>query len=97
MSILSTGLGKQHRKHGKQKVPGRPVGIGHNLGPPLSPLGHDQVLTFKQWIELNSISARNGRRILASGEGPRVVRLSARRIGVRVGANREWQQSRERV
>jgi hypothetical protein len=100
MSILSVGIGKQHRKHGKQKVRGRPVGIGHNMGPafapPLTPLNDDQVLTFAEWVRLNRISPRNGRRILQSGDGPRVVQLSTRRIGVTVGANRLWQQSRTR-
>jgi hypothetical protein len=94
MSILSVGLGKQHRKHHKQKVRGRSVGIGHNLGPPLN---DDQVLTFAEWARLNSLSPRNGRRILQSGAGPRVVQLSARRIGITIRSNREWQQSRERT
>ena len=96
---------RKHRKRQdrKQKVRGQSVpapvqvfGIGHNLslGPPLS---DDQVLTFHEWIKLNSISPRNGRRILQCGDGPRVVQLSARRIGITVRANREWQATRERA
>jgi hypothetical protein len=49
------------RQDRKQKVRGRSsIGIGHNLGPPLSTLNDDQVLTFNQWVRLNSISPRNG-------------------------------------
>ena len=85
MSILEIEHRRSRRKqrtHAKQqarkkKVRGRSVGLGHNLGPPLN---DDQVLTFYEWIKLNSISPRNGRRILQSGDGPRVVQLSARRI-----------------
>jgi hypothetical protein len=86
----------------KQKVQSRPVGIGHNLGPPLddpslAPLLDDRCLTFRQWCALNGISPRNGRRILKSGTGPRVMHLSERRIGITVRANREWQAARERA
>jgi hypothetical protein len=92
---------RAQRKHHKQqdrkkKVRGRPVGIGHNLGPPLAPLNDDQVLTFREWCILNSIGERTGRRILKSGNGPPVVQLSEKRIGITVGANRLWQQSRTR-
>ena len=55
-----------------------------------------QVLTFAEWCRLNSLSERNGRRILKGGTGPRIVQLSARRFGITVRANCEWQQSRER-
>jgi hypothetical protein len=88
---------RKHQKQAnrKQKVRSQPVGIGNNMGPPL-PLNDDQVLTFREWCQLNRISPRNGRRIIASGAGPRVVQLSARRMGVTIRANREWQTARER-
>jgi hypothetical protein len=57
----------------------------------------NRVLSFRQWCILNGISARTGRRILASGAGPVVTQLSARRIGITIRANREWQESRERA
>jgi hypothetical protein len=66
------------------------------LAAPLSTLNDNQVLTFFEWCRLNRVSERNGRRILQSGTGPTVVQLSANRIGITVGANRRWQQSRER-
>jgi hypothetical protein len=67
------------------------------LDTPLSLLLHEQVLTFFEWCQINRFSERTGRRILKSGQGPPVVRLSERRIGVRVGDNREWQASRARA
>ena len=63
---------------------------------PLSLLLDSQVLTFREWCRLNRISARTGRRVLASGTRPTVVQLSPQRIGITVGANKRWQQSRER-
>jgi hypothetical protein len=56
----------------------------------------DQILSFRQWCELNNISERTGARILASPDGPVVVQLSAKRIGIRVSDNRAWQASRVR-
>jgi hypothetical protein len=53
----------------------------------------DRVLSFAQWIELNGISPATGRRILAGGKGPKILRLSDRRIGIRVRDNREWQDT----
>jgi hypothetical protein len=64
---------------------------------PLSLLLDSQVLTFREWCRLNRISGRTGRRILASGVGPIVTQLSPKRIGITVGANKRWQQSRERA
>jgi hypothetical protein len=78
--------------------------IGHNGGPPLdddaAPLSlllDSQVLTFAEWCRLNRFSQRTGRRVISAPGGPPVVRLSPRRIGITVGANRLWQQSRERA
>jgi hypothetical protein len=51
-----------------------------------------KVLTFRQWCALNSISIATGKRILRSGDGPTVVHLSDRRIGIRVIDNAIWQQ-----
>jgi len=56
----------------------------------------DRVLTFIEWCALNGFSPRTGRRILASGDGPVVVQLAPHRMGIRVGDNRRWQESRAR-
>ena len=59
---------------------------------------HDaQVLKFPDWCVAANISQRTGRRLLSSGRGPAIVRLSDKRIGISVGAHRAWLASRERV
>lgn len=63
------------------------------LDPTLS--RNDQVLTFRQWCQLNAISERTGARILADPhQRPPIVQLSAKRIGIRVADNHLWQNSR---
>jgi hypothetical protein len=57
----------------------------------------DKVLTFRQWCEINGLAERTGRRVLASGTGPTVTQVSAKRIGVTVRNNRAWQAARERT
>jgi hypothetical protein len=59
-------------------------------------LEDDRVMTFRTWCEINDFSQATGRRLRKSGQGPAFVRLSDRRIGVTVGANRAWQASRAR-
>jgi len=87
-------------KHPKQKR-GQKTPMRHRvlvLDAPLTSLADDQVLSFLEWCSLNRISERTGRRILngPDSDRPAVTMLSARRIGVTVRANRQWQQSRER-
>ena len=57
----------------------------------------DAVLTFKEWCALNSVSERQGRRILGSGSGPTVTKLTDKRVGISRRANREWQHARARA
>lgn len=59
-------------------------------------LNQFRVMSFARWCELNGISPATGRRLLRSGRGPIVTRLSDRRIGITVGNNRRWQESRAR-
>ena len=54
----------------------------------------DRVLSFDDWCRLNKFSRSTGQRIVAAGQGPRFIQLSARRKGVTVGENRRWQESR---
>jgi predicted DNA-binding transcriptional regulator AlpA len=56
----------------------------------------NEVLSFKQWCAINGIGERTGRRILASGTGPAVLQLSAKRIGIRRRDNDAWQETRIR-
>jgi predicted DNA-binding transcriptional regulator AlpA len=54
----------------------------------------DRVMSFSQWCKLTDISIATGRRLVASGEGPRILRLSARRIGIRLSDHRAWLEAR---
>jgi len=56
-----------------------------------------RVLRFREWCDVAGISQRTGKRLLTSGRGPAVTRLSERRIGISVGAHRAWLASRERA
>ena len=56
----------------------------------------DRVLTFRMWCAVNEFSLATGRRIVKRGEGPRVLQLSSRRIGIRESDNAAWQASRVR-
>jgi hypothetical protein len=58
------------------------------------PLLDDQVLTLREWAALNGIGLRTAHRILDGLDPPAVVRLSARRVGITVKSNREWQARR---
>ncbi|WP_441268026.1 helix-turn-helix transcriptional regulator [Bradyrhizobium sp. 215_C5_N1_1] len=55
----------------------------------------DRVLSFAEWHELNGFSRATAQRLMASGKGPRFIKLSERRIGVTVAENRRWQASRQ--
>jgi len=67
-----------------------------SFGPPLSMLLDTQVRRFREWCRLNQFSERTGRRILASGDGPAIVQLTDKIVGVTVAADRAWKASRVR-
>jgi hypothetical protein len=48
-----------------------------------------KVLSFKEWIKLIGVSISTGKRILAT-DGPPVLQLSARRIGIRLKDHERW-------
>lgn len=54
----------------------------------------DRINSFKRFCERGNFSPATGRRILASGNGPRVTRLSARRIGIRERDYLAWLDAR---
>ena len=56
----------------------------------------DRVLTFRMWCAVNEFSLATGWRIMKRGEGPRVLQLSPRRIGIRESDNAAWQAARAR-
>ena len=89
---------KQHNKQKRRR--GRKMLLRERalaLDAPLTSLADDQVLTFQEWCRLNRISERTGYRIINGPDGPKTVQLSARRFGITVGANRNWQHTHERV
>jgi predicted DNA-binding transcriptional regulator AlpA len=49
-----------------------------------------QVLPFREWIKLAGISRSTGWRILHDGTGPKILKLSERRYGVRVIDHIRW-------
>ena len=85
---------RQARRKKKRLTPTRPKWSA--LDEPLATAHPNQVLTFREWCRINHISERTGRRLLASGTGPIVTQLSPHRIGITVGNNAAWQQSRAR-
>lgn len=74
---------------------GRPRRVS-TLAKPFDTSHPNQILTFHQWCRINGISERTGRRILASGTGPTVTQLSAKRLGISIASNAAWQASRTR-
>jgi hypothetical protein len=60
-------------------------------------LDDERLLSFTDWCRLNSLSEDTGRRLLRSGQGPRVIRLSKRRLGISIADNRAWRAARERT
>jgi hypothetical protein len=60
----------------------------------LRDLPDDACLLIPEWAALNSLSERAARRILAGPDGPTVTKLSAKRRGITIRANREWQERR---
>jgi hypothetical protein len=91
----------KHKKRKKKKASRRPerrlMSNWSALNQPLAPSHVNQVLLFAEWCSLNRISERTGRRIIASGNGPKLTQLSSNRFGITVGNNATWQAQRERM
>jgi predicted DNA-binding transcriptional regulator AlpA len=51
-----------------------------------------RILSFRQWCEINGISASTGRRLIAAGK-VKVTQLSPRRIGIGEDDNADFQAS----
>jgi len=58
------------------------------------PLNEDLVLGLPQAASNADLSLATLRRLIARGEGPRVTKLSTRRLGIRVRHLREWLDAR---
>jgi hypothetical protein len=60
-------------------------------------LDNQRVMTKRQCAEVNGISIWTLERLIKAGKGPVITEISDRRVGVTIGNNRRWQQSRERT
>ena len=64
---------------------------GWPRGPPLDPLvSGNKVRSIREAAELANVSVATLRRRIADGTGPRVVRMSTRRVGVRDSDFAAW-------
>jgi predicted DNA-binding transcriptional regulator AlpA len=59
-------------------------------------LEDQRVLTVQEAAKLNGLSWMTFKRLLKDGDGPQVVQLSPRRIGIRLIDNAKWQAARLR-
>jgi predicted DNA-binding transcriptional regulator AlpA len=59
-------------------------------------LAPDRVLTLHQWCKINSLGHNTAKRLIANGDGPAIVQLSPRRIGIRESDAAAWQAARIR-
>jgi predicted DNA-binding transcriptional regulator AlpA len=56
----------------------------------------DRILTFDEFAKLNGFSVATLARAIARGEGPKVIKLSPRRFGIRERDGAAWQAERVR-
>ena len=62
-----------------------------------APARLDRILSFDEFAELNGFSKTTLRRAIARGEGPPVVKLSPRRLGIRESDGAAWQVARSKI
>jgi predicted DNA-binding transcriptional regulator AlpA len=55
-----------------------------------------KVLTLRECAQLNGISWMTLKRLIKAGDGPVIIQLSPKRIGIRVIDNAKWQAARLR-
>jgi predicted DNA-binding transcriptional regulator AlpA len=55
-----------------------------------------KVLSIRECAALNGISWMTLKRRIKAGDGPQIIQISPKRIGVRVIDNRRWQEARLR-
>jgi len=88
----------KHQKQKRRKLKRKPIQPKWSaLDAPLAQMHPNQILTLFEWAQLNRISVRTARRIIAGGDGPVVTQLSSQRIGISVANNAAWQAARARA
>jgi predicted DNA-binding transcriptional regulator AlpA len=55
-----------------------------------------QVMSLAEWAKLNGFHISTAKRLIAAGDGPRIIQLSEHRVGVRHIDNQKWQEQRLR-
>jgi predicted DNA-binding transcriptional regulator AlpA len=53
-----------------------------------------KVMSWSQWLAKNNLSQTTGWRLRKNGQGPRIVKLSERRLGVTAEDDAAWLASR---
>jgi predicted DNA-binding transcriptional regulator AlpA len=56
----------------------------------------ERILTLKQFCVLNTIGVTTAKRWINAGQGPRIIDLGPRRIGIRESDAAAWQAARVR-
>jgi hypothetical protein len=54
----------------------------------------DEVIPLSRWAEINSLSIKTAKRLIAAGDAPEMIRLSPNRVGITRRADREWKRRR---
>ena len=75
----------------KQRRPG----IGHNGGPPLT-ADALRVISLREFAAMLGLSFATVKRLIASGDGPRIIQVSRKRIGIRMIDAARWSEARLR-
>jgi predicted DNA-binding transcriptional regulator AlpA len=75
------------------KVNGLPAGLFREL---TKWLIRNSLRRLRRMCNLNSIGRNTGKRLIATGDGPAIVQLSPRRIGIRESDAAAWQAARIR-
>jgi excisionase family DNA binding protein len=75
----------------------RGTGNGHAISaPPLASVEDQRVLTVIEAARLIGVSHPTIKRIIASGNGPPIIQIGKRRIGIRISDLRRWLDGRVR-
>jgi hypothetical protein len=54
----------------------------------------DVVKSFRTWCQVSGLSVATGKRLIKSGQGPIITRLSKGRVGIRGRHHRLWLDQR---
>jgi predicted DNA-binding transcriptional regulator AlpA len=56
-----------------------------------------KVMSWREWLAKNNLSYSTGWRLRQNGDGPKITKLSERRIGVTEEDDRAWLESRVKI